>query len=102
MAKETQSESEHSGVESMASDDSFQFYLETRTLENTCPILSDFLKPDMNVLDVGCGPGSVTLGVARELSQGAVTGMDMNEDALKNARKMAVEARLSNQAVDLV
>ncbi len=44
MAKETQSESERASVESMA-EDSFQEMLQARTLENTCPILNDFLKP---------------------------------------------------------
>jgi len=95
MAKETQGESERSGVERMAKN-GFQDYIRIRTLENTCAILNDFLKPAMNVLDIGCGPGTITLDVARKLSHGSVTGVDLNEDALKNARKVAIDAGLSN------
>ena len=95
MAKETQSESERSSVESMA-EDRFQEMLQARTLENTCPLLNGFLKPDMKVLDIGCGPGTITLDVARQVSRGSVVGMDPNEEALKNARAAADEAKLEN------
>ncbi len=44
MAKKTQSEGEHISVEYMAKDD-FQTLCRARTLEDTCPILADFLKP---------------------------------------------------------
>ncbi len=95
MAKETQSESERASVESMA-EDSFQEMLQARTLENTCPILNDFLKPGVKVMDIGCGPGNITLDVARQVSRGSVVGMDPNEEALKNAQAAAEEADLGN------
>ena len=95
MGKNTQSESERGSVDLMATD-SFQDFLQIRTLENTCPALKKYLKPDMKVLDIGCGPGTITLDVAKMLTRGSVTGMDLNEDALKNARRSAREAGLSN------
>jgi len=95
MAKETQSESERASVEWMA-EDSFQEMLQARTLENTCHILNDFLRSDMKVLDIGCGPGTIALDVARQVSRGSVVGMDPNEEALKNAQAAAEEADLEN------
>ncbi len=94
MAKKTQSESERSGVEHWAKDGS-QKLLQARTLVD-CPILLDFLKPDMKVLDMGCGPGTITLDVARKVGRGSVTGIDPNEEGLKNARTAAEESGLRN------
>ncbi len=95
MAKETQSESERSSVESMA-EDRFQEMLQARTLENTCPLLNGFLKPDMKVLDIGCGPGTITFDLVRQVSRGSVVGIDPNEEALKNAQAAAEKADLGN------
>jgi ubiquinone/menaquinone biosynthesis C-methylase UbiE len=36
----------------------------------------DLFKPGMAVLDCGCGPGSITLDLARQVKPGRVTGID--------------------------
>ena len=95
MAKEKQSKSERGSVE-ILKEKSAQDHFGGRTLENTCPFLNDFLKPDMKVLDIGCSPGTITIGVARQANRGSVVGMDPNEEALKNARAAADEAKLEN------
>ena len=38
---------------------------------------SDRLKPGMNVLDCGCGPGTLTLGLAQAVDPGQTTGIDI-------------------------
>lgn len=53
-------------------------------------------KPTLQVLDVGCGPGSITLGLAKRIPQGTVTGLDMSEDVLGKARRLADEQGASN------
>jgi len=71
MKKDMQCESERNSVEYM-SKFGFQDYLTIRTLENKCPLLNEYLKPDMKVLDIGCGPGSITIDVARKIGRGSV------------------------------
>lgn len=56
------------------------------------------LRPGMRVLDVGCGPGSITLDLARAVSPGGgVVGIDRTgeqfDDAVAAARREAIPAR---------
>ena len=48
------------------------------------------------ILDIGCGSGAPTLELAR-LSQGEVTGIDINQDYLDRLSKRAMEAGLSSK-----
>lgn len=53
--------------------------------------------PGMRVLDIGCGPGAVSLMIARRVgSAGHVFGVDQNPQMLELARRAAREAGLSN------
>lgn len=40
-----------------------KFY-DSRRVESCCAYLLPHLKPDFSVLDVGCGPGSITADLA--------------------------------------
>ena len=55
-----------------------------------------YLKPDMSLLDCGCGPGTITLGFAEVVSPGHVTGMDVEESQVEIARSNAETLGLSN------
>src|SRR6266446_5552766 len=62
--------------------------LNRRTLERDHRRLFDLLRPGMTVLDVGCGTGAITAGIARVAgSQGNVVGVDRDESLLDIARK---------------
>jgi ubiquinone/menaquinone biosynthesis C-methylase UbiE len=54
------------------------------------------LKEGMQVLDVGCGPGSITLGIASRIGRGRVTGVDLSESQVQLASRAAVEQGVSN------
>jgi SAM-dependent methyltransferase len=60
-----------------------------RTAENSAGYLLAELKPHMRILDVGCGPGTITAGLADRVPQGHVTGIDTAPDVLEQAREFA-------------
>lgn len=62
-----------------------------RTAADSAAYLMPILAPGMRLLDVGCGPGSVTLDLARLVSPGQVVGCDNATDALDAAREAAAQ-----------
>jgi len=67
-----------------------------RTAENSAAYLLPHLDPSARVLDVGCGPGTITLDLARLVPYGAVTGMDRSAGVISAALEAAEEANLPN------
>ena len=57
-----------------------------RTLEKDIPELKGYLSPGIKVLDIGCGPGTITMDVAAAVSPGEVIGIDPVEDRLAKAK----------------
>jgi len=66
-----------------------------RTAEDSAGYLLPHLRPGMSVLDVGCGPGTITIGLAARVAPGLVTAVELTDAALGLARD---EARKRNQA----
>jgi ubiquinone/menaquinone biosynthesis C-methylase UbiE len=55
------------------------------------------LRPGMKVLDVGCGPGRLTIPIAQEITpQGEVVAMDIQAGMLRRAQEKAQAASLTN------
>ena len=57
-----------------------------RTAENSAAYLLERLRPGMSLLDVGCGPGTITADLADRVAPGRVTAVEVTEDALALAR----------------
>ncbi|MBD7995769.1 methyltransferase domain-containing protein [Arthrobacter sp. Sa2CUA1] len=68
----------------------------TRTAEDSAGYLVPHLRPGLSILDVGCGPGSITLDFADLVAPGQVTGLDRSEDVLLQARALAAERGTAN------
>ncbi|MFE9339823.1 methyltransferase domain-containing protein [Streptomyces sp. NPDC007063] len=69
-----------------------------RTAANSAAYLLDELRPHHRVLDIGCGPGTITADLAARVPQGSVTGLDAASGILDQARATAQERGLTNTA----
>jgi ubiquinone/menaquinone biosynthesis C-methylase UbiE len=67
-----------------------------RTVENSCPHLIPYLRPDLNILDVGCGPGTITVDLASRVPNGFVYAIDPSADVIEKAKKHAEEQGVKN------
>ena len=67
-----------------------------RTAANSAAYLLDSLKPHMRILDVGCGPGTITADLASLVPDGQVTGVDRAPGILEPARATAAGRGVSN------
>ncbi|MEO8604932.1 MAG: methyltransferase domain-containing protein [bacterium] len=67
-----------------------------RTAAEAARFLLPHLRPGMRLLDVGCGPGSITVGLAEAVAPGEVLGIDLAADVLDIGRELAAEKHLTN------
>jgi SAM-dependent methyltransferase len=68
-----------------------------RTAENSCGYLLPHLRPDMTLLDVGCGPGTITADLARRVA--VAVGVDRSPDVVAAAQADHPDVRF--RAADL-
>ena len=60
-------------------------------------ILSPYIKKDMQVLDVGCGPGFFTIEISKLLNgTGKVIGADLQEEMLLKVKEKIEKLKLNN------
>ncbi|MET8677410.1 methyltransferase domain-containing protein [Streptomyces sp. NPDC004647] len=67
-----------------------------RTAANSAAYLLGELRPGLSVLDVGCGPGTITADLADLVAPGQVTAVDAEPDILGQARSAVDERGLHN------
>ena len=63
-----------------------------RTAENSAGYLLPLLPSGLDLLDVGCGPGTITVDLAARVAPGRVVGLDVSADPLDEARAAAAAA----------
>ncbi|QLL34608.1 hypothetical protein HG536_0G04700 [Torulaspora globosa] len=63
-----------------------------RTAEDDAAFVLPHINRRSVLLDVGCGPGTITSGFAKYAPEGAVIGVDISADVLEKARGLAADA----------
>lgn len=71
-------------------------YVANRDARRFLPFLLPYVSPGMDVLDVGCGVGSIALDLAPALAPGRVVGIDADAEQIETARRSAAERGLEN------
>ena len=61
----------------------------SRTATKEAAFLLPHLKPHYHILDVGCGPGSITSSFLPFVPQGSATGVDISETVIAQAKSLA-------------
>ena len=59
-----------------------------RTAEDSCAYLLDRLTPGTSLLDVGCGPGSITADLAERVAPGRVRGLAPRREEVAQPRPL--------------
>ena len=80
---------EESSTYAMGYSDEFTQILHRRNAETHAAHLLPHLRPGSRVLDVGCGPGSISVGLAKAIEPGELHGIDMEESQIMIARASA-------------
>ncbi len=63
-----------------------------RTAGNSAAYLLPSLRAGLDLLDVGCGPGTITIDLARLLAPGRVVGVDRSTEVIASATAAATAA----------
>ena len=70
----------------MGYSEEFLQLLDRRSAETHAAYLLPHLRSGDRVLDFGCGPGTITVGLAGAVDPGEVHGIDMEESQIAMAR----------------
>jgi ubiquinone/menaquinone biosynthesis C-methylase UbiE len=76
--------------------DSSMDWMTSRTADGHGSFLLPYLKSGMNLLDCGCGPGTLTVGYAEKIAPGSAKGLDRETGQTKPVTEFAEQNGISN------
>ena len=68
----------------------------SRTVHNSAAFLLPHIKPHFTIVDLGCGPGTITRGFCQFVPQGSVIGIDASEAVIAQAETLAPQSEYPN------
>lgn len=76
-------------------------FMACRTVDSHAAFLHRYLRPGLQVLDCGCGPGSITCGLAPLVQPGRVVGCDLEASQVDLARARATMEGVDNATFEV-
>jgi len=67
-----------------------------RTAANSSAYLLPLLRPGLTLLDIGCGPGTITADLAQLVAPGQAVGLDASDDVVGQAQAYAASRGVTN------
>jgi len=67
-----------------------------RRLETHGRFFLPHLRPGQSLLDMGCGPGTITVGLAAAVAPGPVVGVDTGAGQLEQGRRLAAQTGMKS------
>ena len=83
------------------SNPAFEAIMALRTADREAAFLLRHLRPGMRVLDIGCGPGSITIGLAEAVAPGEAVGVDFQPSQVVRAQTLSVERGVRNVSFEV-
>lgn len=81
--------SAHQSTYAMGYSEEFLSLLARRNAETVAAYLLPHLRPGMKVLDFGCGPGTISVGLAKAVAPGELHGVDIEAPQIAMAQAAA-------------
>jgi SAM-dependent methyltransferase len=72
-----------------------------RSLQSHGGFFAPYLTVGVSVLDCGCGPGSITRGIARAVRPGRVVGVDFGPSQIEQATALATDEGVENVSFEV-
>jgi ubiquinone/menaquinone biosynthesis C-methylase UbiE len=79
-------------------DEEWSRAVHARRTGQAAAFLMPHLRSGMRLIDCGCGPGSITVDLARAVAPAEAIGVDLRADALTQGRTLARERGIANVA----
>ncbi len=71
-----------------------------RTAEACAQFVRPYIFSQSEILDVGCGPASITVGLAEWAVEGSVIGIDVGDEILETAQRAVDDSNRSNISLE--
>ncbi len=77
-------------------EDDVVAFFQRRRADTHAGFLLPYLAPGFHVLDCGCGPGGITVGLAERVAPGTVVGVDIEPSQIASATRYATRRGVTN------
>lgn len=67
-----------------------------RTFDISAGFVVPYLSTGISIIDCGCGPGNITIELAKRVAPGNVIGIDADESSLEIGRELAKKQCVNN------